>query len=257
MWLCQACPDTSIPYDVFMVAGQSNAQGHGNAEQSVDTPGPYYQLDGEGNFAPLVDPVGGARTGSAWPAFARTWRERTGHGSIFLEQATGGSALLHEAAGERGDWSDDGLLKARAEDAWSEAHAVLAERGITISGRFVLWSQGEREAQMLDGGIVVADTYRDALVALIGEWVEELDLDAFAVFRTGAPAGDPGNPDWAAIRSAQDAAVAASAKSVMVFRDAVSFASEGGMQDDRHYTQSGYNRMGREGAAALAAHMGH
>ncbi|HID2843112.1 TPA: hypothetical protein ACXGI0_005536, partial [Klebsiella pneumoniae] len=81
-------------YVVFLIAGQSNAQGMGAAAKSLTVnPGIAYQYY-SGNLTPVLgDPVGNASTGSAWPAFANEFYRRTGLGVIFIPTAVGSSGL--------------------------------------------------------------------------------------------------------------------------------------------------------------------
>ena len=65
------------PLDLFIIVGQSNAEGRGNSAQSpAVTNGAY--ISGSTITPTLADPVGGASTGSMWPAFANEWFAQTG-----------------------------------------------------------------------------------------------------------------------------------------------------------------------------------
>ena len=56
-------------YDFFVVAGQSNAKGQGNASSSLRPDvGEGYAISRTGDITYLEDPFGNAETGSAWPA---------------------------------------------------------------------------------------------------------------------------------------------------------------------------------------------
>ena len=89
-------------YDVFVVAGQSNAKGRGTAEEAPEVPaGAAYEATPQGEIRALADPVGGANTGSAWPAFANAYTAATGRGVVIIGMAAGGyaSGLIRDLTG--------------------------------------------------------------------------------------------------------------------------------------------------------------
>ena len=236
--------------DLFLIAGQSNAEGRGDSTQSpaLAVPGSAFTINPT-TFAltELADPVGGAQTGSAWPSFANEWFALTGRVAVFIEQATTGTRLV----GAPAEWGVGGTSRAAAAQAFTDVNAHFAfNQDFNVAGRFVLFSQGEGDAQIAVAGAA----YQSALEGLIDEWNTTLGVDRFAMFRTGALSTDTGatDPDWQAIRDAQDAAQAARPDtSLVVFRDAVNFPNTSQMVDTIHYNQSGLNEMGTFGAAKL------
>ena len=251
-----AFPAFSGDADLFMIAGQSNAEGRGSASSapSLATAGSAFEYDAAGPIlTPLADPVGGAATGSAWPAFANAWYSATGRIALFVEQATGGTTL-HPITTP--NWSPSGTLRDLAATSFADSLSFMqTNTDFNIVGKYVLWCQGETDAANL-GMTFTAAGYQTLLEDLIDEWVTDLSLTKFAIFRTGTLSTDTTatDPDWAAIRAAQDAAQASrSSTSLVVFRGAIDFAAEGKMIDTLHYDQTGLNEMGAAGAANLAA----
>ncbi|MFB6218972.1 MAG: sialate O-acetylesterase [Halobacteriaceae archaeon] len=245
--------------DVFLVAGQSNARGKGESADAPPVPeGVAHEWRGDG-LVHLEDPVGddhGPDTpvGSAWPAFAVTYHELTGRESVYVPAAVGGSGLV-AAANPDEHWDVErgsALFRRAVQRTWDCLTHLRADGDPTLRG--VLWGQGERDAQAIDAGEVAVPEYRGALRRLVGGFRREFDradLPVF-VFQTGRPAS--GDTDgFAAVRDAQ-ARLADSDDAVhLVFDGAVGFPERGLMRDDLHYTQGGYNEMGRVGAEGVVA----
>ena len=74
----------------------------------------------------------------------------------------------------------------------------------------------------------------------------------FFIFRTGKTA-DKDQDGLDAVREVQEAVSAETPNAPIVFRDAVTFPERKLMaKNGAHYTQAGYNLMGREGAQGVA-----
>lgn len=249
--------------DVFIVAGQSNAVGRGDAADAPRVPeGVAYEYDD--GLVHLEHPIGDDHTpedasGSAWTAFACRYHELTGRSSVYVAAAVGGSALHAAADGETHHWDVD-AGSPYVETAVETTVDCLDHLDATDTAyvlRGVLWSQGERDAQAIDNGTVTPEAYRGKLEALVATFRDRLDrpdLDVF-VFRTGRmQSGD--TPGFEAVRDGQEAVATADANVHIVFRGALDFPAEGKMSDEYHYTQSGYNQMGRVGAESVARVVG-
>lgn len=238
--------------DLFLAAGQSNSLGRGDSGASPAVPtGEGFDVS-SGSVSNLSDPVGGATSGSAWPAFGNAMYASTGRPVAICSKGVSGTALLEAAATEEGkSWNpDEGDYFAPAIAALFASFNALALDGHRPVLRGVLWSQGEREAQ----DTTTAADYTAALIALSWSFRAAFGVRNLPmyVFRTGRPdSGD--TAQWAAIRGAQDAAALATEGIVMAFTGAVDFPGESEMSDELHYSQDGYNEMGTDGAAVVAA----
>lgn len=245
--------------DVFLVAGQSNARGKGDAADAPAVPeGVAHEWTGDG-LAHLVDPVGddhaeGAPVGSAWPAFAATYHELTGRESVYVPGAAGGSGLV-AAANPGHHWDVEAgseLFRRAVRRTWDCLTHLRTVDDPTLRG--VLWCQGESDAQAIDEGAVALPAYRGALRRLVEAFRREFDRGDLPVyvFQTGRP--ESADTDgFAAVRDAQ-ARLADSDDAVHLVYDAtVTFPERGLMRDELHFTQAGYNEMGRVGAEAVAA----
>jgi hypothetical protein len=236
--------------DVFIVAGQSNAEGRGNSAQSPAVVGDSVEWDGSTITAPLADPVGGASTGSAWPAFANAYETATSTAVCIIDAATGGRGLLEGSSTPA--WSGNSLLNA-AVDLAESATVALGAAGWSPTIRGVLWHGGESDARNVDLSTIEGD-YQDELELLASRFEVALGGPTwFFVFRVGQRDDGADADGFTAVRAAQDAAVLNAERMVMVYDDCVNFPSYGWMGDDLHYTQDGYNDMGTTGGAVAGA----
>ena len=176
----QAPADT---LDLFVVAGQSNARGSGGAPEAAPLPPPgaafwarlIHPHSGDPDWVDLL-PVDGSRSldGSAWPAFAKTYHERTGRRVLLLQTARSSTANAASADEGPGHWSalhagpgargGPGLLAL----ALAELDGVLAAYdGPPLRLAGVLWVQGETDARAVDAGTLTREGYRDELHATV------------------------------------------------------------------------------------------
>ena len=243
-------------YDLWVVVGQSNGEGRGDASASVaPDPDTAFEITPAGTLRPLLDPVGGARSGSMWPAFAREYVSVTGHKVLLIEQAHGGTCLTASCAG------DDARHWDVRENAWhygtalgwtrlglQRARALRPSAEIRLGGWILV--QGESDAIAIEDDRTTARDYADALGALLDSADVALgEIDAGArvlVVQTGTRrSGD--NAAWATVRGAQDSV--ASARGALASTAAVRFADAGLMADELHWSQAALDAVGRDAAA--------
>lgn len=240
------------PLDVFLMAGQSNTEGRGTAGPTVAA-GQGYQYDGS-DLTLANDPVGGADTGSAWPAFANQWYILRGTPACFVEQATGGTAIIEASDAGNGNWSSEGTLYDAAVTALQDALTDLRALGYSVTFRGVIWGQGEREAVAADGETVTKATYKAGLEDLITRFRDDLGATTpIWILETGrAVSGDA--QGWKDVRAAQEEVAAADDNVHMVFTNAVNFVGQSKMNaggDDFHYNQDGLDEMGKVSASYI------
>lgn len=237
--------------DMFIIVGQSNAEGRGDSSLSPAAPNGRY-ISGSTIASPLADPVGGASTGSMWPAFCNEWFAQTGRVAAFVEAATGGTALLPDTAGS--NWSPSGSLRAAAASAANTAiSAISADPSYTLGNVYFVWSQGEQDAVGINGTTITGPLYEQALEDLAAYFKAQVpSMVTMGVVQTGGEFDLSDMANYAAIRLAQESACTDSANLTMIYRGAHSFSARAMMADNVHYDQAGLNVAGKCAARALA-----
>lgn len=236
--------------DLFVIVGQSNAEGRGNSTLSPAAPHGLY-ISGGTITSPLADPVGGANTGSMWPAFSNEWYAQTGRRSAFVESATGGTALLPDTAGA--NWSPSGTLRGTAVSSANAAIAAVQAAGYMLGSVYFVWAQGEQDAATINGTTVTGPLYEQALEELAAYFKAQVpQVVTMGVVQTGGNFNLVSMAEYAAIRLAQENACADSANLTMLYRGAYSFIARNYMADEVHYNQSGLNVAGKCASRALA-----
>jgi len=155
----------------YLVAGQSNARGRGVASlaPTVDPMTSFEYHPTLNQLIHLAAPVGvstggfqQAATGSAWPAFAKTYHDLTGDTTIIIQAARGGSGIHPLSSVPSNNWSSSGLLYTLCSFKVNQAIALTNQN---LDG--IIWLQGETDASRISFGGVGQIGYRDALIDLI------------------------------------------------------------------------------------------
>lgn len=231
--------------DVFLIAGQSNAQGQGDSTGGIKiVSGRALQYYSSTLSTITGDPVGNALTGSAWPAFINNYYNITGIKVCLVPTAIASTSQTYAANGGAGTWDTGGTLFNTSVTALNAALTALRAAGYTPNLRGILWCQGE-----IDGGSITATTitkaqYKTALQTMIANYRTQLGRNLpFYIFRTGGN----GTTGPTQVRDAQEEVAAADYFTDVVFRNAVDFPSRS-LQNGAHYFQAGYDEMGAWGA---------
>lgn len=247
--------------DVFLIGGQSNAEGTGDPGRAPTVPvGVGYEYRDEGDeIVHLEEPIGRGDGAASWAAFANEYHERTGRSVVLVSKAVGGSAQHVDADwyfdGEFvGHWDDGGTLRPTAIEALRSCLGHLETNGWEYELRGVLWHQGETDANSVDECGITVSQYKNAFRRMLSDFRSAFDEPEMGLylFKIGRQR-DGDTEGWREVRAAQDSIATADDAVHVVFDDAVSFAESGNMQDHVHYDQEGYNRMGCDGAVRVAA----
>lgn len=243
-----ASAEEAKPIDVFLVAGQSNAEGRGQPAMLPTVPdGVGYEFLDDGGIVAMARREG--VFGSAWHAFANAMHRATGRPVLVVNSARGGTALIAETGGP--NWSATGDLFEAAVQRTRSALDELAEEGWRPTLRGVLWHHGERDAQGYRGSDL-RERYSDALVDLSERFrvaFDQPDLPLF-VWQVGRPLSAD-SARFAAVRDAQMDANGLGGVTV-VYDQCATFAEHGWMRDELHYGQDALNDMGTVGGAVVA-----
>lgn len=237
---------------LFMIAGQSNAEGRGAAKLSDRVPAGDAFFVANGKFSYLNDPVGDARSGSAWPAFANTWKSLTSETSLWIETAQGGAGLLPRS---KIILDTSGPFYREMID---ELHAAIASaratQGLSLTGIYVVWAQGETDARLIGRSRGTAAEYEERLYAFFTALKSDCpEIDAILVSELGAAKDGAAADAFASVRTAQENVAKRLPYVHIAFRDAKEFPARGLMRDNFHYNQEGYREMGVAMATAAAS----
>ncbi|OWQ54779.1 hypothetical protein CEE60_07210 [Stenotrophomonas maltophilia] len=261
-------PHLPTEFVVFVIAGQSNAQGIGYPPRSPSIPaGVAYQYSAN-VLVPLVgDPVGNADTASAWPSFVNEFYRRTSMGVVLVPAAAGNSGLTLAASapavgGNGVNWTAEGGRRTFAMDRLQAA--VNALNNASIAWRFggVLWSQGERDSRCLPNatsnpGVITEQEYAVAFDGLLSYFNSRIGNEKwpFILAMTG---GDDEGIDanaLASMRALQREIANTRSQVRLGWTGAFNLIARGLMrkhdfpdgtssQNRSHYSQQGYNEMG-------------
>lgn len=235
---------------LFVAAGQSNSVGQGDAAQSVKTAHGWEYCSQGDSLARMLDPVGEnaldfqrANTGSAWPAFAARYFERTGREVVLVPAARGGSSC-HEKAelSDMGTWYPTGR-KPLFENAILKIQQAERKTGLKTAG--IIWLQGERDANAIFDQKMTPAEYEQALEELITRFRSRLGRPVpFYIVLTGNQDGrEPiGNE---AVRKAQRSVAKRLPDVQVVYEDTPLFPAQKRMKDFVHYGQDALNEIGR------------
>ena len=248
--------------DLFIVAGQSNALGIGTSAESPSSPHGFW-INGSNAPVPLVDPLGNVNTGSSWPSFSNEWRALTGRRSAFVYTAAVGSSLVAAGTG----WNPTGNLRAQAVTAANQAIGVLTGNPTYPLGNvYMVWLQGEQEAQTINGTTITGTTYKAALEDLATYFKAQIpSMQQMGVIHISGPAGSTGagatqqtaiHLGYQEIRAAQTRAIADHADLTGAYDGSYHFVGRGLSKDGTHYSQAGYNLNGKMAARGVHGSLG-
>jgi hypothetical protein len=250
-------PSKSNEVDVFVIYGQSNAAGGTliTSGDPVQVPTDYgykwdYANNNGGGIQQLSDPTrkDGQQKISAWPAFGLQWGRLTGRPAVIVNMAEGGRTVLELSPGQVNGYFDDMI------QATNDTISALTTAGKTINSLQMYWCQGEND---------IADTS-------LTDYITRLD-DIWSNFDTNFTSYTPKfylSKIWGAVNNTdpeywkkaealgfeQVNATKTRDRWSCVFDKAPLFNRANGLispDDYVHYSQKGYNWMGKESAVNI------
>lgn len=240
--------------DLFLISGQSNAKGRGDFTISPNVQVGYEIIGSTSTIKKLQDPLATADTGSAWPAFANAWYEKTGRIAVIDETSPVGGAALLSVSNPSNNWSPTGTLRATAISNWQDSIDLInASDNLQIGDVYVLWHQGESEGGKINGTTITGTLYTAALIELMQYFLDNLSVQPkqMGVFELGLTTDGTDDVGYTEIQGAQQDAADQSKFIKMVSYLQKTFVARGLMFDNVHYTQPAYDEMGTEGANNL------
>lgn len=242
-------------YDVFLVAGQSNAQGVGDFTQSTPVPfGAAIEYNAFDSFKPLADPMqmrdpsDYSRTGSAWPAFATKYNALTGRKVCMVGFAASGVGIIQPTTVENWGNTSMGALPRRAARKLMGAIACLERHGCTAVPRGVLYIGGEQDAI----AVLNLATYKAHLVALRDRFRLETGIPTLPLLILSIDDKADDQADYALIRQAM-VEVAAENSGIHLVMPYQNFRAAEMLSDGLHWNQAALNIAGEIAATNVAA----
>lgn len=238
-------------YDIFITYGQSNSAGE--AILSGDTsgfppPSPKSMMYDftDNSIKPIIQNIvsstGVVSSGHAWGEFENEWYRLSGRGSVAVHCGRGAQTITALSKG--------GTYYTALLSAVTSAKAAMVSGGYAIGDVYVLFHQGESD---MSGGTTY-NAYRDRMITLIDNLSVDVGMKFFGNFTVGCPLNRT-EESWARIQNAQRWVCNSKENAVTIFDGCGSFTygdgNIGNTDGGVHYTQKGYNLMGREGAKGL------
>lgn len=248
--------------DVFLIAGQSNATGHGDSLLSPRAiTGKVLQIN-TGVIKDANDPIGvnigtsadQATYGSAWPSFGNTYYNRTSRKICFVPSSRAATSQTAAADVGNGNWDTTGVLFDSAVARVNSAMSVLRNTGYNPIFKGVLWIQGESDAIAINNAATNQAAYIEAFRKMLRKFRQNFGASMpFYDFRIGTSSTNS-DAGFASIRNAQQIVANSDSVTQIIYYNAVDFISRGLMVDGLHYNQVGLNEVGNLGALAATSH---
>ena len=243
------------PYDLFIVAGQSNAVGSGGQPPIEDASwsGMFWnwRYQESKKLDPLKDPVYASTSKSAWPSFGRKWFELTGRKVIILNVAKGGAVVTDTRPGTDKSWyGDDAPCRQVATREWMALKTYLISEDIDYKLRGLIWSQGEWDARFIESGATTVNDYREGTISVFDFFAELTEAPHLSIFisETGLEENCLSNPSlmtaYSEVQKVQSEIAGDRENCWLAYQGAKHFLQAGMMNDYVHYNQAGYNEMG-------------
>ncbi|EPJ5167361.1 sialate O-acetylesterase [Pseudomonas aeruginosa] len=239
------------PTDLFIIYGQSNSVGW-----AQNTPGyPAVITNWAKAFDPtngtltpvpkgLISSAGQVSTGHGWAEFVNEYVRLTSRKCVIMSCGLGGQSLAA--------LSKPGTIYTQMANAVAACKSAISAAGFTLGKVYAIYNQGEEDAKIG----TTKWNYKLPLVTLINNMKADFLLDAFFFQLMGSPRSGFGNEaQLANIHASQREICIEQANTYMASEAAAAFTTGSGMMqsaDGVHYTQEGYNYLGRETAKRIA-----
>lgn len=239
------------PTDLFIIYGQSNSVGW-----AQNTPGyPAVITDWAKAFDPtngtltplpkgLISSAGQVSTGHGWAEFVNEYVRLTGRKCVIMSCGLGGQSLA--------SLSKPGTIYSQMATAVASCKATIASAGLSLGKVYSIFNQGEQDLKIGTSKW----SYKLSLVTLVNDMKADFQLDAFFFQLVGSPRVGFGNEGQLSnIQLSQKEICIEQSNTYLASEAAASFTTGSGLMqgaDGVHYTQQGYNLLGRETARAVA-----
>ena len=238
--------------DLVMFVGQSNMAGRGTAEQAPSVPsGHGYEfraITDPTQLYDVVEPFGvgenvaGAitettKTGSMVSSFINAYYGLTKRPIVGVSASRGGTRIIA--------WAPGGALLNDAINRFNIAQNWLNDNGYTIRSKSMVWCQGESDGDNAMSGADYKTRLSNIVNTMLAEGIEKCYL-----VRIGNHRDQPALYDE--IIQAQTEICKTNPNIVLISTKFAGMAAAGLMKDQYHYTQEGYNIVGKDAGLNMA-----
>ena len=246
------------PYVLFIVAGQSNAVGFAkDLYEKAHYAGTFWQWYDEEtpSLQPLQDPTAYKQNGSAWPEFGRTFFELTGRKVCVINTAYGGSGVT---TANGNNWTASGSLRYTARTQYQNLKSYLETNNIDYVLGGVIWIQGEAETLRIPEGRITVEDYITGTKDIFTFFRTMSENENLPIFMSqiGYYRQAFSDPEimqaTLEVQEAQLQITKEMSNVYMAFEGAKHFEDAGYMSDSVHYSQKGYNIIGKAFARCIA-----
>lgn len=249
-------PENKGNVDLVMFMGQSNMAGRGEASGSVVCPeGEGYEFRAVSDptrLYPAVEPFGvnennpasgvnepGSKTGSMVSSLMKEYYDYTNVPIVGVSCSKGGSQIDFWQPGTGA--LNDAIAR------FQSAKLFLKNNGYTVRRKFMVWCQGESDADISTPIADYKEMTQNMAKAMIDEGIEKCFMVQIGHKNDSSGKYDPYIEAQSELCAADDRFVMVSEK----FKD-----NQAGMKDLYHYYQSVYNEVGADAGANIAAYYG-
>ena len=255
-------------HDIFLFMGQSNMAGRGITSPEHPECAPeiisgagweYRAVTAPDRLVPATEPFGRLenredgindaregrgpmKTGGPAVSFMNSYFEKSGHAVIGIAASKGGSLIA--------EWQPKTKYLNDTISRLGALRSYLSSTDIEVGGTYVLWCQGENDAE--------ADTPKDVYIDSFFVMVDELKrngVEKVFVLRIGHSNHEM-NMEWFDDMMAwQDDICAMSDDVIMVSHKYAEMRERGLMKDGWHYFQQAYNEAGADCAINTAYYL--
>ncbi|MDO5398119.1 MAG: sialate O-acetylesterase [bacterium] len=256
--------ETSKTVDLAIFMGQSNMAGRGEYEDAVSCPvghgyefrsvtepdmlfnitGPFGKKENNDavndNSGQGVD----RRSGDMVSSLMEGYYNQTGTPIVGVQCSRGGTNL--------GYWNS-AVQRAEAQSRLTAAKTYLEDNGYTINHIFMVWCQGEADADKLHSGSQSAEGYKNSTLSVFN-YMKEVGVTDMFIVKTGHYNGSDdadGTHDaaYVSVNSAQEE-LAQENENIYTVGSFLEYQSS--MKDSYHFHQNAYNEVGTAAGTAIA-----
>ena len=239
--------------DLFIFMGQSNMSGFGgDATLAPEVPEgwayEYKAISNPGGLVPMKEPFGlgednaesgvanTKRAGTLVSAFANAYYEKTGVPVVGVSCSRGSTDTEFWKPG--GKPLEDAVSRHLAAEEW------LKDNGYIVRNNYMVWLQGESDAALS------VEQYKSNLIGIVKEMIRKTGITNCMVIRIGKR--NPVDNSFDRVLQAQTELPKEYKEFVLASTLAASFPEEGLMSDGVHYSQEGYNLLGKDAGINVA-----